>query len=56
MWSANTECFSKIILGKNDTWENLEKALKKSDSNISPSTVYAVASILEGCSFINGSP
>jgi len=56
MWSANTECFSKLVKGSNDTWENLEKSIKESDANVSASTVYAAATILAGCTFINGSP
>jgi myo-inositol-1-phosphate synthase len=56
MWSANTECFSKLVKGSNDTWENLEKSIKSSDPNVSASTVYAAATVLAGCTFINGSP
>jgi myo-inositol-1-phosphate synthase len=40
----------------NDTAENLMKSVADSHSEISPSTVFAMASILEGCPFINGSP
>lgn len=32
------------------------KAIENNHAEISPSTVYAVATILEGCSYINGSP
>jgi myo-inositol-1-phosphate synthase len=32
------------------------KAIEKSHPEVSPSTVYAAATLLEGCSFINGSP
>ncbi|CAL8109333.1 unnamed protein product [Orchesella dallaii] len=56
LWVGNTERFSEIASGLNDTWENLEKAMKASAHEISPSTVYAAAAILEGCAFINGSP
>jgi len=31
-------------------------AIKREESEVAPSTVFAVASILEGCSYINGSP
>lgn len=55
-WTANTERFCKIIPGMNDSADNLLKAIDKSDKEVSSSTMYAVASILEGCSFINGSP
>lgn len=56
LWTANTERFSEIIPGVNDTQENLMSAIKSSHSEISPSTIFAVASILEGCPYINGSP
>ncbi|KAI0295215.1 inositol-3-phosphate synthase [Russula brevipes] len=45
-WTANTERFSEIIPGVNDTAE----------AEIAPSTIFAVASILEGVPFINGAP
>ncbi|XP_076247526.1 inositol-3-phosphate synthase isoform X2 [Calliopsis andreniformis] len=56
LWTANTERFSEIIPGVNDTAENLLKAIKEDHSEISPSTVFAVAAALEGCTYINGSP
>lgn len=56
LWTANTERYSEIIPGLNDTAENLLEAIKKGEKEIAPSTMYAVAAILEGCSFINGSP
>ena len=55
-WTANTERFSDIITGVNDTAENLLKAIDAGHDEVSPSTVFAVASILEGAPFINGSP
>jgi len=55
-WTANTERFADIITGINDTADNLIQAIKDSHTEISPSTVFAVASILEGCTYINGSP
>ena len=56
LWTANTERFSEIIPGVNDTADNLLKAIKENHSEISPSTVFAVAAALEGCTCINGSP
>lgn len=56
IWSANTERFAEIIEGVNDTAENLLNSIKNSHSEVSPSTIFAVASILEGVPFINGSP
>ncbi|XP_065211073.1 inositol-3-phosphate synthase isoform X2 [Planococcus citri] len=56
MWTANTERFSEIHVGKNDTAENLLKAIDENFAEISPSTLFAVASILENCIYVNGSP
>ncbi|XP_065332975.1 inositol-3-phosphate synthase 1-B [Cloeon dipterum] len=56
IWTANTERFAEIRAGVNDTAENLLAAIRDNHSEIAPSTLYAVASILEGCTYINGSP
>ena len=56
LWSANTERFSDILPGVNDTAEHLLKAIKTGHSEVAPSTLFAVASILEKAPFINGSP
>jgi myo-inositol-1-phosphate synthase len=56
MWSANTERCCEIIPGVNDTADNILHAIQDSHSEIAPSHVFAIASILEGCTFINGSP
>jgi len=56
VWSANTERFCDVIPGLNDTAENILLAIKKDEKEVSPSTIFAVASILEGAIFINGSP
>ncbi|KAK1828328.1 myo-inositol-1-phosphate synthase [Podospora conica] len=55
-WTANTERFSDLIEGVNDTAENLLKAIETGHEEVSPSTVFAVACILEKTPFINGSP
>ncbi|XP_067470627.1 inositol-3-phosphate synthase 1-A-like [Thunnus thynnus] len=55
LWTANTERFCDIIPGVNDTAKNLLAAIK-AGAEVSPSTLFAVASILEGCAYINGSP
>ncbi len=55
-WTANTERYSDIIEGVNDTAENLLKAIENNHSEVSPSTIFAVASILEDAPFINGAP
>ncbi|XP_031830804.1 inositol-3-phosphate synthase isoform X1 [Nomia melanderi] len=56
LWTANTERFSEIIPGVNDTASNLLEAINHNHSEVSPSTVFAVAAALEGCTYINGSP
>ncbi|KAI0046456.1 Myo-inositol-1-phosphate synthase [Auriscalpium vulgare] len=55
-WTANTERYSDILPGVNDTADNILGAIKGSHEEVAPSTVFAVASILEGAPFINGAP
>ncbi|KAH8818090.1 putative inositol-3-phosphate synthase [Hyaloscypha sp. PMI_1271] len=55
-WTANTERFADLIPGVNDTAANLMNAIKNGHEEVAPSTVFAVACILEGVPFINGSP
>ncbi|CAM9316559.1 unnamed protein product [Chrysoparadoxa australica] len=56
LWTANTERFSAISAGLNDTSENLLAAIARGEKEISPSTLFAVACVLEGVTYINGSP
>jgi len=56
IWSANTERFADVIHGINDTADALLASIKKNHPEVSPSTLFAVASILENSTFINGSP
>uniref|UniRef100_A0A671LVJ0 inositol-3-phosphate synthase n=1 Tax=Sinocyclocheilus anshuiensis TaxID=1608454 RepID=A0A671LVJ0_9TELE len=55
LWTANTERFCDVIPGVNDTAENLLNSIQMG-REVSPSTMFAVASVLEGCAYINGSP
>jgi myo-inositol-1-phosphate synthase len=55
-WTANTERYADILEGVNDTADNLLKAIESGHEEVSPSTVFAVACILEKTPFINGSP
>ncbi|XP_040446394.1 inositol-3-phosphate synthase 1 [Falco naumanni] len=55
LWTANTERFCDVVPGLNDTADNLLRAIEQG-LEVSPSTLFAVASILEGCAYINGSP
>lgn len=56
LWTANTERYSNVITGFNDTEENLMKAIEANEAEISPSTLFAMACIYEKVPFINGSP
>jgi len=56
LWTANTERFSEIREGLNDTADNLLRSIENSEEEVSPSTVFACAAIMEGVSYINGSP
>lgn len=47
LWTANTERFCDVSEGLNDTAENLLKSIAKNEEEVSPSTIFAVASILE---------
>ena len=56
LWTANTERYSNVIVGLNDTEENLLASVEKNEAEISPSTLYALACVYENIPFINGSP
>uniref|UniRef100_A0A7S2S2Q9 inositol-3-phosphate synthase n=1 Tax=Mucochytrium quahogii TaxID=96639 RepID=A0A7S2S2Q9_9STRA len=56
LWTANTERFSEIQEGVNDTAANLLAAIEDDEDEVAPSTLFAVASILSGSAYINGSP
>lgn len=59
LWTANTERFTELIEGVHDSADNLLDHLKRNTpecSEISPSSLYALASIMSGCTYINGSP
>ncbi|RKP24537.1 myo-inositol-1-phosphate synthase [Syncephalis pseudoplumigaleata] len=56
VWTANTERFASILPEVNDTADHLLRAVEAGHEEIAPSTVFAIASILEGVPFINGSP
>lgn len=56
LWTATTERYSELLAGINDSADSLLAAIKSNHAEVSPSTLFAVASVLEKCSFINGSP
>ncbi|KAF9788797.1 hypothetical protein SFRURICE_018373 [Spodoptera frugiperda] len=47
LWTANTERFCEVRAGVHDTSENIERALRDNNSEISPSTIFALAAIDE---------
>lgn len=56
LWTANTERFTDVRSGLNMTADEVLESIKRNDTEISPSNIFAVASILEGVPYINGSP
>lgn len=64
LWTANTERYAEVNAHNStaahllETIKNYEKIEAETGAKpeIAPSQIYAVASILEGCSYINGSP
>merc|ERR1712070_378838 len=56
LWTANTERFSAIEAGINTTADELLASIERGEEEVSPSTVFAVACILEDIPYINGSP
>ncbi|XP_030375157.1 inositol-3-phosphate synthase [Scaptodrosophila lebanonensis] len=56
LWTANTERFCDVREGLNNTMEDLKTTLQANKAELSPSTIFAMASIDEGCTYINGSP
>ena len=56
LWTANTERFCVEEHAIHGTTENLMKAVEQSHPEVSASTIFALATIMEGCSYINGSP
>jgi len=56
VWSANTERFADVLPNVNDSSTALLKSIENNHSEVSPSTIFAVACILEKVPFINGSP
>ena len=55
-WTTNTERYSDIIPGVNDTADNVLASIRTSQSEMLLLTIFAVASILEGMPFVNDVP
>uniref|UniRef100_A0A915ESH6 Inositol-3-phosphate synthase n=1 Tax=Ditylenchus dipsaci TaxID=166011 RepID=A0A915ESH6_9BILA len=56
LWTANTERFTSVEPHLNSTAEQLLQSIQENAEEISPSNIFAVAAILEGAHYINGSP
>jgi len=56
LWTANTERYSELSVGLNDTEDNVRRSIRNNEAEVSPSTLMALACIDEGVPFINGSP
>lgn len=56
LWSGTTERFVDVQPGLNNTAAELLGSIERGEAEVSPSTLFAVASILEGAPYINGSP
>jgi len=56
LWTANTERFCEVSDEIHGSQEALFRSIENNASEVSPSTLFACASILEGCPYINGSP
>jgi myo-inositol-1-phosphate synthase len=56
LWTANTERFTDVRPGLNTTADEILASIENNTFEVSPSQIFAVASILEGCAYINGSP
>ena len=50
LWTANTERFCEVAAGLNDTADNLLHSIRSNAEEVSPSTLFAIASIMEGVS------
>ena len=48
LWTANTERYSDITEGLNDTADNFLKAIDNNESEVAPSSIFAAACIHEG--------
>lgn len=56
LWTANTERYAALSEGVNDTADNLMASLARNEPEIAPSSLFAIACILEGVPYVNGSP
>jgi len=55
VWCGSTEAHLKVG-PEHRTMESFERGLKENSPNISPSMMYAYASLMEGAPYVNGAP
>ena len=56
LWTANTERYTLVRPGVHDTEANLRAAVAADEPELAPSTLFGLACVDEGVSYINGSP
>lgn len=56
LWTANTERYCDVDEAIHGDADKLLAAIERNEKEISPSTLFAVASVLEKACYINGSP
>ncbi len=56
LWTANTERYCEVDQALHGDADRLLAAIERNEKEISPSTLFAVASVLEKACYINGSP
>lgn len=56
LWTANTERFVQNCTEAHETEAAFLRAVAQGHPEISPSQMFAMAAVLEGCAYINGSP
>lgn len=56
VWTGNSEKYAAETEDVHGSAEALLAAIDGSHKEISPSTLYAVAAVLEGCPYVNGAP
>lgn len=56
LWTANTERMAEHHDGVHNRADDLLRALKCGEVLLAPSLLYAMAAVLEGCSYLNGAP
>lgn len=56
LWTANTERFSEVREGVNDTAETFLRSIENNEAEVAPSSIFAAACIQEGAFSFPSSP